>query len=84
MYFIYSLQPNLANLLKDNHNFFLHLAMEDHHFSYIKEFLEKHMARGLYTTTKGASLESEKGECTRPSSVFRFISRVKKVNVLDH
>ncbi len=61
------------NLLKDNHKFFLHLAMDDHHFSYIKEFLEKNMVPGLYTTTKGASLKSEKGECTGPLSVFRFI-----------
>ncbi len=61
------------NLLEDNHNFFLHLAMDDHHFSYIKEFLGKNMAPGLYTTTKRASLESEKGECTRPLCVFRFI-----------
>jgi hypothetical protein len=47
--------------------------MDDHHFSYIKEFLEKNMVPGLYTTTKGASLKSEKGECTGPLSVFRFI-----------
>ncbi len=61
------------NLLEDNHKCFLHLATDDHHFSYIKEFQAKNMAPGLYTTTKGASLESEKGECTRPLCVFRFI-----------